>query len=223
MAVKWFMAVCDDMNRFRQLDFCMGCLLSACLLVLFPAGVSAQSYSFVIGGFGNKVDFTNAEGDSVVQVSQSISDYLFDELISCPSMVLYDAEPVTTQARADEVAVQLALGNMPPEFKNVSADYIISGYLSNIGITYSQFFALIPGGRSYKLRVDIAIKIYDSSNGRCVYTATGKGETASEDFDMSLLGLKLMRFGDAQFSGECYDAALQKAVKQAADKIKRDI
>ena len=38
-----------------------------------------------------------------------------------------------------------------------------------------------------------------------------------------LLRLKLMRFGESQFSGECYDAALQKAVKQAADKIKRDI
>lgn len=218
------MAASDDMNRFRQLYFGIMCLLSACLMVFFPAGTeAAQSYSFVIGGFGNKVDFTNAEGDSVVQVSQSISDYLFDELISCPSMVLYDAEHVTTQARADEVAVQLALGNMPPEFGNVGADYIISGYLSNIGITYSQFFALIPGGRSYKLRVDIAIKIYDSSNGRCIYTATGKGEAASEDFDISLLGLKLMRFGESQFSGECYDAALQKAVRQAADKIKRDI
>ena len=71
--------------------------------------------------------------------------------------------------------------------------------------------------------MDIAVKIYDSRNGRCIYTAVGKGESASEDFDMSLLGLKLMRFGDSQFSGECYDAALQKAVKQVADKIKRDI
>lgn len=211
------------MNRLRIFDVGIWCLLAAWLTVFFPSGAAAQSYSFVVGGFGNKVAFTNAEGEGVVQVSQSVSDYLFDELAGHPSIELFDATPVTTQARADEVAVQLELGSMPPEFKNVSADYIISGYLSNIGITYSQFFALIPGGRSYKLRVDIAVKIYDSSNGRCIYTAVGKGESASEDFDMSLLGLKLMRFGDSQFSGECYDAALQKAVKQVADKIKRDI
>lgn len=211
------------MNRLRGFDFGILCLMAACMTWFFPSGAAAQGYSFVMGGFGNKVAFTNAEGEGVVQVSQSISDYLFDELAGCSAIELYDATPVTTQARADEVAVQLELGSMPPEFKNVSADYIISGYLSNIGITYSEFFALIPGGRSYKLRVDIAVKIYDSSNGRCIYTAVGKGEAASEDFDMSLLGLKLMHFGDSQFSGECYDAALQKAVKQVADKIKRDI
>lgn len=213
----------DGMNRLRVFDFGILCLMAACMTWFFPSGAAAQSYSFVMGGFGNKVAFTNAEGEGVVQVSQSISDYLFDELAGCSAIELYDATPVTTQARADEVAVQLELGSMPPEFKNVSADYIISGYLSNIGITYSEFFALIPGGCSYKLRVDIAVKIYDSSNGRCIYTAVGKGEAASEDFDMSLLGLKLMHFGDSQFSGECYDAALQKAVKQVADKIKRDI
>ena len=213
----------DGMNRLRVFDFGILCLMAACMTWFFPSGAAAQSYSFVMGGFGNKVAFTNAEGEGVVQVSQSISDYLFDELAGCSAIELYDATPVTTQARADEVAVQLELGSMPPEFKNVSADYIISGYLSNIGITYSEFFALIPGGCSYKLRVDIAVKRYDSSNGRCIYTAVGKGEAASEDFDMSLLGLKLMHFGDSQFSGECYDAALQKAVKQVADKIKRDI
>lgn len=38
----------------------------------------------------------------------------------------------------------------------------------------------------------------------------GKGEANSADFDISVLGLHLMRFGDTEFSGECYDAALKK-------------
>lgn len=49
-------------------------------LILFSSEAAAESYSFAIGGFGNKVKFTNASGDSTVQVSQSIGDYL---LMNC--------------------------------------------------------------------------------------------------------------------------------------------
>lgn len=189
----------------------------------YPVCAAAQSYTFAVAGFGNKVDFTNVEGDAVVQVSQSIVDYLIDELMDCPSMVIYDGTPAAAQARADEVSSQLELGNLPAEYKDIQADYIISGYLSNMGVTFSQCQVLLPGGHSYKVCVDLSVKIYECGTGRCVYTAVGKGEAASEDFDISLLGLHLLRCGDTQFSSECYDAALQKAVKQAADKIKRDI
>lgn len=58
--------------------------------------------------------------------------------------------------------------------------------------------------------MDIALKVYEVATGRCVYTAVGKGEANSADFDISVLGLHLMRFGDTEFSGECYDAALKK-------------
>lgn len=194
-----------------------------CLGTAFPAHADAKGYTFAVAGFGSKADVTNAEGDAVVQVSQSISDYLIDELIDCPSMTIYDSTSAAAQARADEVAAQLELGRVPPELKAVKADYIISGYLSNMGIMLSECRVLVPGGRSYKLCLNLSVKIYESSTGRCVYTAVGNGESASEDFDISLLGLRLMRCGDTQFSGECYDAALKKAVKQAADKIKRDI
>lgn len=194
-----------------------------CLGMVFPAHADAKGYTFAVAGFGSKVNVTNAEGDAVVQVSQSISDYLIDELIDCPSMTIYDSTPAAAQARADEVAAQLALGCVPPELKAAKADYIISGYLSNMGIMLSECRFLVPGGRSYKLCLNLSVKIYESSTGRCVYTAVGNGEAASEDFDISLLGLRLMRYGDTQFSGECYDAALKKAVKQVADKIKRDI
>lgn len=194
-----------------------------CFGTAFPAHADAKGYTFAVVGFGSKVDVTNAEGDAVVQVSQSISDYLIDELIDCPLMTIYDSTSAAAQARADEVAAQLELGRVPPELKAVKADYIISGYLSNMGIMFSECRFLVPGGRSYKLCLNLSVKIYESSTGRCVYTAVGNGESASEDFDISLLGLRLMRYGDTQFSGECYDAALKKAVKQAADKIKRDI
>lgn len=67
-------------------------------LIWFSSEVAAESYSFAIGGFGNKVKFTNVSGDSTVQVSQSIGDYLFDELQFCPSMKLYDVTPLGSQA-----------------------------------------------------------------------------------------------------------------------------
>lgn len=209
-------SVCSVCPAYSICSVCPAC-------PAYPVCAAAQSYTFAVAGFGNKVDFTNVEGDAVVQVSQPIVDYLIDELMDCPSMVIYDGTPAAAQARADEVSSQLELGNLPAEYKDIQADYIISGYLSNIGVTFSLFQMLVPGGHSYNLRVDLAVKIYECSTGRCVYTAVGKGEAASEDFDVSLLGLHLLRCGDTQFSSECYDAALQKAVKQAADKIKRDI
>lgn len=192
-------------------------------LILFSSEAAAESYSFAIGGFGNKVKFTNASGDSTVQVSQSIGDYLFDELQFCPSMELYDVTPLGSQARADEVSLQLDLGSVPPEYKDVQAEYLISGYLSNMGLTLSNCRFIAVGGFSYKITVDITLKVYEMDTGRCVYTAVGKGEANSADFDISVLGLHLMRFGDTEFSGECYDAALKKAVKQAAEKMKKDI
>ena len=188
-----------------------------------PMGAAAKAYSFAIGGFGNKVNFTNVSGESTVQVSQSIADYLFDELQFCPSMELYDITPLGSQARANEVSLQLDLGNVPPEYKDVQAEYLIGGYLSNMGLTISNFRFMEVGGFSYKITVDITIKVYETATGRCVYTAVGKGEANSADFDISVLGLRLMRFGDIEFSGECYDVALQKAVKQVAGKLKKNI
>lgn len=198
-------------------------LMMVAMLLLLPHSAYAESYSFVIGGFGSKVAFTNVSDESVVQVSQSIEDYLFEELQDCPAMELYDAVPMTSQARADEISVQLDQGNMPPEYKGVDAEYVIGGYLTNMGLTISNFKFVGVGGFSYKVDVDISVKIYEKSTGRCVYTAVGNGEANSEDFDVSLLGLRLMRFGDIEFSGECYDAALRKAVHQAAKKLKDNV
>lgn len=192
-------------------------------LVLFSSEAGAESYSFAIGGFGNKVNFTNVEGDNVVQVSQSIEDYLFDELQDCPNMELYDITPIASQARADEISLQLDMGQFPTEYKEVSAEYIIGGYLSNMGLTISNFRFAVAGGYSYKITVDIAAKVYERKTGHCIYTATGKGEANSEDFDISVLGLHLMRFGDTEFSAECYDAALKKAVKQVSNKLKQNV
>lgn len=206
------------MNRARRIA-----LVMLAVLWVLPSAVYAASYSFAIGGFGNKVAFTNVSDESVVQVSQSIADYLFDELQDCPAMELYDAVPMSSQARADEISVQIDLGNMPAEYKNVAAEYVIGGYLSNMGLTISNFKLAGVGGFSYKVDVDISIKVYEVSTGRCVYTAVGNGEANSEDFALSPLGIRLMRFGDIEFSAECYDAALQMAVHQAAVKLKKNV
>ena len=198
-------------------------LVILAVLWVLPSAVHAAAYSFAIGGFGNKVAFTNVADESVVQVSQSIADYLFDELQDCPAMELYDAVPMSSQARADEISVQLDLGNMPPEYQSVAAEYVIGGYLSNMGLTLSNFKFAGVGGFSYKVDVDISVKVYEASTGRCVYTAVGNGEANSEDFALAPLGIRLMRFGDIEFSAECYDAALKMAVHQAAAKLKKNV
>lgn len=206
------------MNKARHIA-----LVILAVLWVLPSAVHAASYSFAIGGFGNKVAFTNVSDESAVQVSHSIADYLFDELQDCPAMELYDAVPMSSQARADEISVQLDLGNMPPEYKSVEVEYVIGGYLSNMGLTISNFKFAGVGGFSYKVDVDISIKVYEKSTGRCVYTAVGNGEANSEDFALSPLGIHLIRFGDIEFSAECYDAALQNAVHQAAQKLKDNV
>lgn len=210
--------------NFKKICF-NNCLLLAVLVfgIIAPVRCFAEEYSFAIGCFGNRVNFTNASEEEVVHVSESISDYLFEELSDCNKMKLYDRTVVVTQARANEIMLLTDMDTMAVEYQNSECDYIICGALSNLGISQTNTSVIGIGGNSHVVRVDISLKILDAKSGKCIYTATGKGESCSEDFSFAPLGINLMHFGDIEFSSECYNAALQKAVAEVAFKIKRDI
>lgn len=204
------------MTAIRIFIFAIICMFNSNVCV-------AEEYSFALGSFGNRVNFTNADDDAVVQVSKSISDYLVAELMDCPKIRLYDKTEDISQARANEIMLLTDQEKSVEEYKKIACEYIICGALSNLGISHTNTSVIGIGGNSYVVRVDISLKILAARTGKCIYIVTGKGESCSEDFNFAPLGIKLMHFGDIEFATECYDAALQKAVQDAVVKIKRDI
>ena len=208
----------------RRLVF--AAVLACCLLLNATGMVStagAESYSFSFGGFANRVQATNADSEELQHVSEAITDYFFEELSDCPKMLLYDTTLQASQGRIDEMMIQMDLGQMPVEYREVNSEYVICGWLNNLGVMYSSTKIALFSQRSHKVMVDVAVNIFEAKSGKKVFTATGRGEADSRDLKVGIGGLRLMRFGDKEFSYECYTKALRLAVKQAADKIEKAI
>ena len=59
----------------------------------------------------------------------------------------------------------------------------------------------------------------DAVTGEQVFVATGGGESAAKKYEVGLFGVHLLKAGTQEFSEECLYEAMQKAVKEIAEKI----
>lgn len=199
------------------------CGITGIIVCLNAEKASAQNYSFAFGGFANGVHASYVDSDQVANISDGITDYMVDELMDCPEIELYDTSYRATQARIDEMATQFSLAKMPAEYKEINADYIICGTLSGVGVTMKDNHVLVVDGGSHKVRVDLYVRVFERATGNQIFVATGTGWGESSKFNLGIGGIKLMKFGDKEFSEECYSVAMKAAVKQVAEKIKQAI
>ena len=94
-------------------------------------------------------------------------------------------------------------------------DYIIYGYISNFTITHREAIAT----SNITVRVDLSVRIVDASTGKVVCVAIGKGESATHGGAYR----KTFKFGGDEISEECWHDALEKALNQIVERIKKQV
>ena len=185
------------------------------LLLLPAASAHAESRPvFCPTDFASRVMIANLS-DEQIESFHIVDDYLA-EMLSDADVTLIDITLDTTRARLDEQMTAMERGVFPPNIAAVRPDYVIYGYLTNLGVAVSKR----PGSSVTVVRADLSARVIETATGKQVFTATGSGESAAKSCAIGVGPLKLLRFGTKEFSEECLHEALFKATRQIADKIK---
>lgn len=82
---------------------------------------------------------------------------------------------------------------------------------------------MLINGSSDTLRVDMSLKIIEKKTGKQVFAATGRGEEQMKGMALGGSRSKLVKYGANSFSLETYHKAVEKAMLQMAEKIKKKI
>lgn len=196
------------------------------MCILFLAGVSskADAYTFAYTGLYNRVEITSVDDDKVERNVDVATEEFVSE-ISDPrkNIEAIDLTPDVTLQRYNEMKFQLQSGQQPVEFKEIDADYIIYGSVDFIATGNSKQGIIGINGSSDTLRVDMSLKIIEQKTGKQVFAATGRGEEQMKGMAMGGSRSKLVKYGTNSFSLETYHKAVEKAMMQMAEKIKKNI
>ena len=204
----------------------VGLLLAICFF-MSPAAAEAN-YTIGIVGIDSRIkdekinlgDYTNLNDPNLknplVHAQKSFESILTDSL---PSIGLtgVDKTEQATSARIAEVNFQLDHGNPAEAVKlfDKKLDYLIYGYIANMTITHRESIA----SSNLAVRIDLTIRIVEASTGKVVCVATGKGESASRGGT----NRKTFKLGGNEVSEGCWDDALEKALNQIVEKIKKQV
>lgn len=199
-------------------------LVLMCMIVSALVSPRADAYTFAYAGLYNRVEITSVDEDKVER-NVDVATEEFVAEISDPrkNIEAIDSTPDVTMARYDEMKFQLQSGEQPVEFKEIDADYIIYGSVDFIATGSSSQGFIGVKGQSDTLRVDMSLKIIEKSTGKQVFVATGRGEEQMKGMGFGGSRSKLVKYGANSFSLETYHRAVEKAMMQMADKIKKNI
>ena len=128
-----------------------------------------------------------------------------------------EAEFQKVQEQMRKSISQLDKGNTTEAVKlfDKKLDYLVYGYIANMTITHRESIA----SSNLAVRVDLTTRIVDASTGKVVCVVTGKGESANRGGGHR----KSFKFGGDEISEECWHEALEKALNQIVDKIKKQV
>ncbi len=162
---------------------------------------------FAITPFASRVRITNLSDEEVSSYVVA-EDYLLDELTK-RGLSFADLAPGTRAARQDEALLdKRRLSDAKPR-------WLLSGALTDLGVAESKR----PGSTAVVVRVGLSVRVLDAVTGEQVFVATGGGESAAKKYEVGLFGVHLLKAGTQEFSEECLYEAMQKAVKEIAEKI----
>jgi hypothetical protein len=162
---------------------------------------------FAITPFASRVRITNLSDEEVSSYVVA-EDYLLDELTK-RGLSFADLAPGTRAARQDEALLdKRRLSDAKPR-------WLLSGALTDLGVAESKR----PGSTAFVVRVGLSVRVLDAVTGEQVFVATGGGESAAKKYEVGLFGVHLLKAGTQEFSEECLYEAMQKAVKEIAEKI----
>lgn len=196
------------------------------ICMLFLAGISsrADAYTFAYTGLYNRVEITSVDEDKVERDVDVAAEAFICELADPRKDIeVIDSTPDVTLQRYSEMKFQLQCGEQPVEFKEIYADYIIYGSVDFIATGNSKQSLIGVGGSSDTLRVDMSLKIIEQKTGKQVFAVTGRGEEQVKGMAVGGGRSKLVKYGTNSFSLETYHKAVEKAMLQMAEKIKKNI
>ncbi|MBR1759866.1 MAG: hypothetical protein IJ812_03150 [Schwartzia sp.] len=169
--------------------------------------VAPRKELFAVPPFTSRVRITNLAGEETAAHGIA-GDYLLDELAQ-RGLSFVDGAAGTRAARKTEAAA----GGRP--LADVQPRWLLAGALTDLGVSESKR----PGSTALVVRVGLSVRVLDAATGGQVFVATGVGESAAKQYEAGLFGVHLLRFGTREFSEECLFEAMQKAVREIAEKI----
>lgn len=186
----------------------------------------AESYTIGIVGIDSRIkdkDLNLGDYTDLTQLKNPLAyaQKIFTDILTTdlPTIGLkgVDKTERATSARIAEVNFQMDLGNPAEAVKlfDEKLDYLIYGYITNMTVTHRE--SLVSSNLS--VRVDLTTRIVDASTGKVVCMATGKGESASHGGGYR----KSFKLGGNEISEECWHEALEKALNQIVEKIKKQV
>ena len=202
----------------------------------FETADAAEVYNIGIVGIENRVKYTNLDeytefedGDKhpLIHVQE-----LFHEIIRNDELMKIGLRGVETTeyskiARNAEVEVQkvqaelrkstsqLDKGNTSEVVKlfDQKLDYLIYGYINNMTVSHRESF----GSSNSIVSVDLSVRIVDAETGKIVCVAVGEGSAPNHDKSYK----KAFRFENKPVELESFYLAIQKAMNQVVEKIKK--
>ena len=162
---------------------------------------------FALSPFTSRIRITNLSGEATASYGIA-GDYLLDELAQ-RGLSFVDGAEGTRAARTTEAKIGgRRLADAKPR-------WLLAGALTDLGVSESKR----PGSTAAVVRVGLSVRVLDAATGEQAFVATGVGESAAKKYEVGLFGVHLLRFGTQEFSEECLFEAMQKAVREIAEKI----
>ncbi len=219
----------------RVLDL-VGLTLAICLLVSPKVSAAANYYIGIVGIESrtktiNLGDYTNL--DDMAKHPLAYAQDVFEDILTTDlptvglttvdktayskAMRTNEAEFQRVQEQMRKSMAQLDKGDTSEAVKlfDKKLDYFIYGYIANMTITHRESIA----SSNLAVRVDLTTRIVEASSGKVVCVVTGKGESASRGGGSR----KSFKFGGDEISEECWHEALEKAINQIVEKIKKQV
>lgn len=191
------------------------------------------NYSIGIVGISSRVnninlgDYTNLDDldkDPLIYAQGVFEDILTTDLYAT-GLNVFDKTEYAKTARISEAYFQRLQNSMKMLDKGDTSeavklfdqklDYFIYGYIANMTITHRESIMT----SNIAVRVDLTTRIVDATTGKVVCVATGKGESNSHGGTYR----KSFKFGGDEISEECWHEALEKALKQVMERIKKQV
>lgn len=214
-------------------------LFAATLAIYFFTAPNFAEANYSIGIIGvesrtkniNLGDYTNL--DDLAKNPLFYAQEVFESILTTDLMdvglTAVDKTSYAKMARNSEIEFQQIQNQMRKSIEHLdkgdtsealklfdqNLDYLIYGYISNMTITHREAVAT----SNITVRVDLSVRIVDASTGKVVCVATGKGESATHGGAYR----KSFKFGGDEISEECWHDALEKALNQIVERIKKQI
>lgn len=197
---------------------------------------ASEIYNIGIVGIDNRVKYTNLDeymefedGDKppLIHIQELFHEIILNsdlnkiglrgvERTEYSQMArIMEREFQKTQAELRKSAAQLDNGNISEVVKlfDKKLDYLIYGYINNMTVSHRESF----GSSNSVVSVDLTVRIIDSSTGKIVCVAVGEGSAPNHDKSYK----KAFRFENKPVELESFYIAVQKALNQAVEKIKK--